>query len=409
MSTTTVRIKASEIYKDWHVIDAAGRPLGRVASEAAKLLRGKHKPTFEPHLDDGDFVIIINAAEVTLSGNKIEQVRYHRHTGYPGGLRTRTFTEQMNRSPRKVLESAVWGMLPKGTLGEQMIRHLKVYPGPTHPHQSQIAGSDRAKAARESAAAEALKEPRKIRRLRPLSVPDGSAVVEATPPVAKAAAPARKRPARAKAPAAPAKETVATPVAEAAPVEEPVAAAPAAVEEAPKPRRTRAAKAATTTEAATAEAPKRTRARKSATEATPAEAGEEKPKRTRKAAAPKAEGRAPKRLPSRAVPAQRRPNPKVRNPDGRPAILLRHRPPQDIRRPRPALPRQRRHRRQRQADGRRAPPRDSLASKPPSRSARSARNPTSAPRSSALAAASPAGPAPSAWASPAPSWLPTPK
>jgi large subunit ribosomal protein L13 len=289
MSTTTVRIKASEIYKDWHVIDAAGRPLGRVASEAAKLLRGKHKPTFEPHLDDGDFVIIVNAAQVTLSGNKLEQMRYHRHTGYPGGLRTRTFTEQMDRSPRKVLESAVWGMLPKGPLGEQMIRHLKVYPGPTHPHQSQITGSDRAKAVREAATAEALKEPRKVRRLRPLSVPDGSAEAETAAPVAKTTAPARKRPARAKAPAAPAKEVAEAPVAEAVPVEEPVAAVPEAVEEAPKPRRTRAAKAETTTESATAEAPKRTRARKTVAKAAPAEAGDEKPKRTRKAAAPKAE------------------------------------------------------------------------------------------------------------------------
>jgi large subunit ribosomal protein L13 len=115
---TTVRIKASEIYKDWHVIDAAGRPLGRVASEAAILLRGKHKPTFEPHLDDGDFVIIINAGQVRVTGRKSEQIKYHRHSGYPGGLRTRTFEEQFARFPERVLEQAVWGMLPKGPLGE---------------------------------------------------------------------------------------------------------------------------------------------------------------------------------------------------------------------------------------------------------------------------------------------------
>jgi large subunit ribosomal protein L13 len=298
MSTTTVRIKASEIYKDWHVIDAAGKPLGRVASEAAKLLRGKHKPTFEPHLDDGDFVIIVNASQVTLSGNKVQQVRYHRHTGYPGGLRTRTFTEQMDRSPRKVLESAVWGMLPKGPLGEQIIRHLKVYPGPNHPHASQITGSERAKAARDAAKAEALKEPRKFGRLRPLSVPDGSAETEAVAPEAKTKpaasakakpAAAARRPARAKAPAAVAEEAVVeTPVAAA--VAEPVAAAPEVAEATPKPRRSRKAATETAeTAEATTEAPKRTRARKTADGT--AAGNEAKPKATpaRKPAAAKAE------------------------------------------------------------------------------------------------------------------------
>ncbi|MBI2765712.1 MAG: 50S ribosomal protein L13 [Chloroflexi bacterium] len=175
---TTVRIKASEIYKDWHVIDAAGRPLGRVATEAAILLRGKHKPTFEPHLDDGDFVIIINAGQVRVTGRKSEQIRYRRHSGYPGGLRTRTYEEQFARYPERVLEKAVWGMLPKGPLGEAVFKHLKVYKGPNHPHQSQIAGSQKAKEARESAAASTEPGAMKARRLRPLSVPQSTAEEE---------------------------------------------------------------------------------------------------------------------------------------------------------------------------------------------------------------------------------------
>src|SRR5262249_20104630 len=152
---------ASEIYKDWRVIDAAGRPLGRVATEAATYLRGKHKPTYEPHLDDGDFVIVINAGQVRVTGNKAEQIKYHSHSGYPRGLRTRTFVDEFARYPERVIERAVWGMLPGGTLGESMIKHLKVYRGAHHPHQSQVTGSDRARAAREAAQQEALGNPMK--------------------------------------------------------------------------------------------------------------------------------------------------------------------------------------------------------------------------------------------------------
>ena len=148
---TTVRMKASDISKDWHVIDAAGRPLGRVATEAATLLRGKHKPTFEPHLDGGDFVIVVNAARVKVSGNKSQTMVYYRHSGYPGGLKSRTFEEQMERFPDKVIERAVHGMLPKGSLGQQMRKHLKVYAGPDHPHEAQVTGSDKAKAKRDEA------------------------------------------------------------------------------------------------------------------------------------------------------------------------------------------------------------------------------------------------------------------
>ena len=174
--TSTVRSKASEIAKSWHVVDAAGRPLGRVATEAATLLRGKHKPTYEPHLDDGDFVIIINAGKVQLSGRKAEQKVYYRHSGYPGNLRKRTFAEQMARRPERVLERSVWGMLPKGPLGKRIRRHLKVYAGAEHPHQAQITGSERAAEAAAQAEAEALQalieDPPKPPRLRPLSVPE---------------------------------------------------------------------------------------------------------------------------------------------------------------------------------------------------------------------------------------------
>ena len=170
-----MRRRASELRKDWHVVDAAGRPLGRVASEVAILLRGKHKPDFEPHLDGGDFVIIVNAGKVRLSGRKAGQKVYYRHSGYPGNLRRRTFAEQMARRPELVLERAVRGMLPKGPLGKRMRRHLKVYPGPDHPHEAQVTGSLRAREAAAGREAEALRErianPPKPPLLRPLSVP----------------------------------------------------------------------------------------------------------------------------------------------------------------------------------------------------------------------------------------------
>lgn len=199
MSTTTVRIKAAQIYKDWHVIDAANRPLGRVATEAARLIRGKHKPTFEPHLDDGDFVVIVNASKVRLSGNKEGVKRYYRHSGYPGGLKERTFEQMMATFPERVIEQAVWGMLPSGPLGRKMLKHLKVYRGADHPHQSQILGTQRAQEAREAALADAIaaESARKPRRLRPLPVPAGTAPAAPTraekveadePPASKAEA-----------------------------------------------------------------------------------------------------------------------------------------------------------------------------------------------------------------------------
>ena len=129
--------KASDIQHQWHVIDASDVVLGRLASHAATLLRGKHKPIFAPHVDTGDFVIVVNAEKVALSGRKLEQKRAYRHSGYPGGLRAMTYGELMSRHPERVIEKAVRGMLPKNSLGRSMLRKLKVYAGPDHPHQAQ--------------------------------------------------------------------------------------------------------------------------------------------------------------------------------------------------------------------------------------------------------------------------------
>ena len=129
--------KASDVQHQWHVIDASDVVLGRLASHAAILLRGKHKPIFAPHVDTGDFVIVVNAEKVALSGRKLEQKRAYRHSGYPGGLRSMTYGELMNRHPERAIEKAVRGMLPKNSLGRGMLRKLKVYAGPDHPHQAQ--------------------------------------------------------------------------------------------------------------------------------------------------------------------------------------------------------------------------------------------------------------------------------
>ena len=129
--------KGSDITRQWHVIDASGVVLGRLASHAAVLLRGKHKPIFAPHVDTGDFVIVINAGKVALSGNKLERKRAYRHSGYPGGLRSVSYGELMDSHPERAVEKAVRGMLPKNALGRKTLRKLKVYAGPDHPHQAQ--------------------------------------------------------------------------------------------------------------------------------------------------------------------------------------------------------------------------------------------------------------------------------
>jgi large subunit ribosomal protein L13 len=134
----TYALKASEIEKKWRVFDAEGQPLGRLATQVAIALRGKDKPSYSPHLDMGDFVIVTNAKKVKVTGQKLAQKLYRRHTGYLGGLREVPLQEQLEKHPDRVIRDAVWGMIPKGRLGRKQIRHLKIYAGPEHPHEAQV-------------------------------------------------------------------------------------------------------------------------------------------------------------------------------------------------------------------------------------------------------------------------------
>jgi large subunit ribosomal protein L13 len=129
--------KSGDVERRWHVIDATDVVLGRLASQAATLLRGKHKPIYAPHVDTGDFVVIVNADKIALTGNKREQKIAYRHSGYTGGLREVRYADLLAKDPRKAIEKAVKGMLPHTSLGRQMIKKLKVYAGPEHPHQAQ--------------------------------------------------------------------------------------------------------------------------------------------------------------------------------------------------------------------------------------------------------------------------------
>jgi large subunit ribosomal protein L13 len=131
--------KPGDIQRDWYVIDATDIVLGRLAVQTANLLRGKHKPQFAPHVDTGDFVIIINAEKVTLSGTKATTKMAYRHSGYPGGLSQTPYGELLEKDARQAIERAVWGMLPKNKLGRQVLKKLKVYSGPNHPHAAQQA------------------------------------------------------------------------------------------------------------------------------------------------------------------------------------------------------------------------------------------------------------------------------
>jgi len=133
----TYSVKASEIKRQWFLVDAAGRTLGRLASAIAHRLKGKHKPLYSPHLDLGDYVVVINADKIAVTGNKAQGKEYHRHTGYPGGLKTRNFQQQMEHEPTSALALAVRGMMPKGVLGREMLKKLKVYAGTAHPHEAQ--------------------------------------------------------------------------------------------------------------------------------------------------------------------------------------------------------------------------------------------------------------------------------
>ena len=134
----TYTAKKGEIAREWYLVDADGQTLGRLATRIADTLRGKNKPEYTPHVDTGDFVIVVNAEKIHVTGNKLDQKRYYRHSGYPGGLRSRTLREQLDRRPTEVLRAAVKGMLPKNRLARQQITKLKIYAGPEHPHEAQV-------------------------------------------------------------------------------------------------------------------------------------------------------------------------------------------------------------------------------------------------------------------------------
>ncbi|HUJ54506.1 MAG TPA: 50S ribosomal protein L13 [Gaiellaceae bacterium] len=133
----TFSAKPGEIAREWYLVDAEGKTLGRLATQIADTLRGKRKPQYTPHVDTGDFVVVVNADKIAVTGSKLDQKRYYRHSGYPGGLRSRTLREQLERRPTEVLRVAVRGMLPKNRLARQQITKLKIYAGPEHPHASQ--------------------------------------------------------------------------------------------------------------------------------------------------------------------------------------------------------------------------------------------------------------------------------
>jgi large subunit ribosomal protein L13 len=137
----TYSLKAADIRREWHVMDAADQTLGRLATRIASLLRGKHKPTYSPHLEMGDYVIVVNASRVRVTGKKLEDKVYYRHSGYHGGLKTITLGDLLAKRPTRVIEMAVRGMLPHNRLGRKLFGNLKVYAGPDHPHEAQVKAS----------------------------------------------------------------------------------------------------------------------------------------------------------------------------------------------------------------------------------------------------------------------------
>ena len=142
--------KAKDIQRQWHIIDASGKTLGKIATEAATLLMGKHKPMYVPYMDTGDYVIVLNAERVKVTGKKLDDKKYYRYTGYPSGLRQETLGEMLAKHPTRVIEHAVKGMLPHTTLGKAMLKKLKVYAGDSHPHQAQVAATKVTKGEKES-------------------------------------------------------------------------------------------------------------------------------------------------------------------------------------------------------------------------------------------------------------------
>jgi large subunit ribosomal protein L13 len=186
-TTKTYRLRERDMERGWHVLDAEARPLGRLATEVASLLLGKHKPTYEPHLAMGDFVVVVNASKVAVTGRKSLQKIYYRHSGYPGGLRERTLEQQLARDPRRVVERAVRGMLPHNSRGRELFRHLKVYDGPEHPHEAQFAAGTGARARRRLARGD--EQPRRKRRTG-AAVSESPTTAAPEPIVAEMAAPA---------------------------------------------------------------------------------------------------------------------------------------------------------------------------------------------------------------------------
>ncbi len=139
--TKPYQTRASDLKPEWHVIDATDKALGRLCSEIAVRLQGKHRPMWVPYLNTGDFVVVVNAEKIRVTGNKLEKKVYYRHSGYHGGLKERTLGQMLEKTPERVIQQAVKGMLPKNTLGKHMLSRLKVYAGPTHPHEAQVRGS----------------------------------------------------------------------------------------------------------------------------------------------------------------------------------------------------------------------------------------------------------------------------
>src|SRR5438046_8476084 len=133
----TYNAKPGEVSRDWYVVDAEGKTLGRLATQMAETLRGKRKPQYTPHIDTGDVVVVVNAEKIAVTGKKLDDKMYHRHSGYPGGLRSRPLREELNRRPTEVLRKAVKGMMPRNRLSRAQIKKLKIYAGPEHPHEAQ--------------------------------------------------------------------------------------------------------------------------------------------------------------------------------------------------------------------------------------------------------------------------------
>lgn len=172
-STKPYRTRASELKPAWHVLDAQDKILGRLSSEIAVLLQGKHKPIYVPHLNTGDYVIVINADKFRVTGNKLEQKMYYRHSGYPGGLKEQTLARLLKKAPTSAIRRAVKGMLPKNAMGRRMISRLKLYAGDTHPHQAQVVASQKLAGA-EAATTDPSQEPQVEGRVEPQRRPPTS-------------------------------------------------------------------------------------------------------------------------------------------------------------------------------------------------------------------------------------------